>query len=183
MEQGLALDELVEDQARRRSTRRVRWASIASTAGAAWRGDVPHHRRNSPTVEALLHAGKVMFLGKLGSTAAAAEVLRREHGCGQGVWWEASATHPWRSRGAVPHHRRKSLMEAWLHAGRVIFLRKSWQVQQQPKSYDGSMVVGKEFGGRLTQPTPGAAAMLCHYRQNALTVIAGAGRETRSHQR
>ena len=30
----------------------------------------------------------------------------------------------------------------------------SWEVQQQPKSYDGSMVVGKECGGRLTQPTP-----------------------------
>ena len=29
--------------------------------------------------------------------------------------------------------------------------------KQQPKSYDGSMIVGKEFGGRLTQPTPGAA--------------------------
>ena len=29
MEQGLALDELVEDQALRRGTRRVRWASIA----------------------------------------------------------------------------------------------------------------------------------------------------------
>ena len=49
-------------------------------------------------------------------------------------------------RGAVPHHHRKSLLvESWLHAGRVIFLRKSWQVQQQPKSYDGSMVVGKSL--------------------------------------
>ena len=73
--------------------------------------------------------------------------------------------------------------EPWLHAGRVIFLG-IWEVQQQqPKSYDESMVVGKQFGGRLTQPTPGAAATLCHYRQNALTVIAGAGRVTRSHQR
>ena len=54
------------------------------------------------------------------------------------------------------------MVEAWLHAGRVMFLRKSWQVHQQPKSYDGSMVVGKECGGRLTQPTPGAAGVLCH---------------------
>ena len=132
-------------------------------------------------MEAWLHAGRVIFLGKMGSTAAAAKVLRREHGRGQGVWWEANATHPWCSRGAVPHHRRKYLMvEAWLPAGRVIFLRKSWEVQQQPKSDDGSMIVGKEFGRRLTQPTPGAAAMLCHYRQNALTVIAGVGRVTRS---
>ena len=124
------------------------------TAGAACRGAVPHHRRNSPTVEAWLHAGRVIFLGKLGSTAATAELLRREHGRGQGVWWEANATHPWRSRGAVPHHRQKSLMvEAWLHAERVTFLRKSWEVQQQPKSYAGSMIVGKESGGRLTQPT------------------------------
>ena len=130
-----------------------------------------------------MHAGRVMFVGKLRSTAAAAEILPREHGRAQGVWCEANATHSWRSMGAVPHHRRKSLMEAWLHAGRVIFLRNSWQVQQQPKSYDGSMVVGKELGGRLTQPTPGTAAMLCHYRQDALTVIAGAGRVTRSRQR
>ena len=120
-----------------------------STAGAAWRGAVPHHRRNSPTVEAWLNA-------------AAAEVLRREHGRGKGVWWEANATHPWRSRGAVPHHRLKSLVvETWLHAGRVMFLRKSCKVQQQqPKSYDGSIFVGKDCGGRLTQPTPGAAGVL-----------------------
>ena len=105
-------------------------------------------------VEAWLLAGRVIFLGKLGSTAAAADVLRREHDRGQGVWWEANATHPWGSRGAVPHHRQKSLMvEAWLHAERVTFLRKSWEVQQQPKSYAGSMIVGKESGGRLTQPT------------------------------
>ena len=32
----------------------------------------------------------------------------------------------------------------------------------QTKSYDGSMVVGKECGGRLTQPNPGAAGVLCH---------------------
>ena len=42
------------------------------------------------------------------------------------------------------------MMEAWLHTGRVIFLRNSWEVRQQPKSYDGSMIVVKEFGGRLT---------------------------------
>ena len=46
------------------------------TAGAAWRGAVPHHRRKSPTVEAWLHAGRVIFLGQLGSTAAAAKDLR-----------------------------------------------------------------------------------------------------------
>ena len=42
---------------------------------------------------------------------------------------------------------------------------------------------GQEFGGRQTQPTPGETAMLRHYRQNALTVIAGAGRMARSRQR
>ena len=182
MEQGLALDELVKDQARRRGKRRVRWASIAVHRRCSMEGCC-----TTPSSELSDGGGvverRVMFLGKLGSTAAAAEVLRREHGRGKGVWWEANATHPWRSRGAVPHHRRKSLMvEAWLHAGRVIFLRKSWEVQQQPKSYDGSMIVGKEFGGRLTQPTPGAAAMLCHYRQNALTAVAGAGRVRFSRQ-
>ena len=79
-----------------------------STAVAAWRGAVPHHRRNSPTVQAWLHAGRVMFLGKLGSTAAAAEVLRREHDRGQGVWWKANATHPWRSSDAVPLSSERS---------------------------------------------------------------------------
>ena len=54
---------------------------------------------------------------------------------------------------------------------------------EDQKCYDGSMVVGKEFGGRLTQPTPGAAAMLYHYRQNALTLIAGARRVTCFRQR
>ena len=87
--------------------------------------------------------------------------------------------------GAVPNHPRKSLMvEAWLHTRWVIFLLQSWEVQQQqPKSYDGSIIVGEEFDGRLTQPTPGAAGMLCHHHQNALTEIAGAGRVTRSRQR
>ena len=123
------------------------------TAGAARRGAVPHHLRNSPTVEPWLHAGRVIFLWKLGSTAAAAEVLRREHGRRQGMWWEANATHPWRSRGAVPHHRRKSLMvEAWLHAGRVIFLQKNWEVQQQPKSYDGTIIVGVWRKGNAAHP-------------------------------
>ena len=148
LEHGLALDELVQDQAPRRGTRRGRWASIAVHRRCSMER---YHRRNSPTVEAWLHAGRVMFLGKLGRTAAAADVLLREHGRGQGVWWGANATHPWRSWDAVPHHRRKSLMmEAWLHTGRVIFLRNSWEVRQQPKSYDGSMIVVKEFGGRLT---------------------------------
>ena len=65
-------------------------------------------------------------------------------------------------RGAVPHYRRNSpIVEAWLHAGRVISCG-SWRVQQQPLSYDGRMIVGKELVGRLTQPTPGAARMLCH---------------------
>ena len=79
------------------------------------------------------------------ASTAEAEVLQREHGRGQGVWWEANATHPWRSTDALPHHCRKSLMEEWLHAGRVMFQRKSWQVQQQPKPYDGRMVVGKSL--------------------------------------
>ena len=64
------------------------------TAGAAWKGAVPRHRRNSSTVEVWLHAGRVISLGKLVSTAAATEVLRWEHNCGQGGWWEANTTHP-----------------------------------------------------------------------------------------
>ena len=185
MEQGLALDELIEDQARRRGTKRVRWASIAVPRRCSMEGCciTPSSELSDDGSVVARREGDVPA-EKLGSTAAAAEVLRRGHGRGHGVWWEANATHPWRGRGAVPHHRRKALIvEAWLHAGRVIFVRKSREVHQQPKSYDGSMIVGKEFGRRLTQPTPGAAAMLCRYRQNALTVIAGAGRVTCSRQR
>ena len=48
-------------------------------------------------VEAWLHAGRVIFLRKLGSTSAA-EVLQQEHGRWQGVGWEATATHTWHSR-------------------------------------------------------------------------------------
>ena len=90
-----------------------------ATAGAIWRGAVPHHRRNSPTVQAWLHAGRVMFLGKLGSTAAAAEVLRREHDRGQGVWWKANATHPWRSSDAVPLSSERSDGDSWNREGDV----------------------------------------------------------------
>ena len=57
------------------------------TTDAAWRGAVPHHRRNFPMVEAWLYAGGLIFLGKLGSTATA-EVLRPTLYCGQGVWWK-----------------------------------------------------------------------------------------------
>ena len=99
LEQGLAFDELVEDQARRRGTRRVRWASIViprrcSVEGCCTTpsselsdGGVPHHRRSSLMVEARLHVDRVTFLGKLGSTAAATEALRREHG----RWWASSS--------------------------------------------------------------------------------------------
>ena len=85
---------------------------------------VAHHRRKSPIVEAWLHAGRVIFLRKLGSTAAA-EVLRRDHDRGQGVWWEVNATHPWRSRDAVSHHRRDALT---VTAGerRVTCSRQRW---------------------------------------------------------
>ena len=41
LEQGVAIDELVEDQPERECGHQ-----LAPTAGAAWRGAVPHHRRN-----------------------------------------------------------------------------------------------------------------------------------------
>ena len=56
------------------------------------------------------------------------------HHCGTLRWWRRGCTQ----RGNIP-----------AEAGKYS--------KQQPKSYDGSMIVGKEFGGRLTQPTPGAA--------------------------
>ena len=82
------------------------------TAGTA----VPHHRRNFPVVEAWLHAGRVIFQGKLGSTAAA-EVLRRELDRGQGVWWKANAIHPWRSSDAVPPSSERSAGDSWSREG------------------------------------------------------------------
>ena len=127
LEQGLALDELVGDQARRRGTRRVRWASIAVHRRCSMEGccTTPSSELSDGGGVVARREGDVPA-EKLQSTAAAAEVLRREHLRGQGLWWEANATHPWCSRGAAPHHRRKSLMvEAWLHAGRMIFPRKS----------------------------------------------------------
>ena len=110
MERVLALDELVEDQARRRSTRRVRWASIAVHRRCSMEG------RCTTLSSELSDGGGVVACrggdvpGEGGSTTVAAEVLRRQHGRGQGVGCEANATHPWRRGGAVPHHRRKSLM-------------------------------------------------------------------------
>ena len=84
---------------------------------------------------------------KLGSTAAA-KVLRREHGRGQGVWWGATATHCWRSREECCRHRRDAPAR---REGDVP--AEAGKAQQQLKSYDGSMVVGREFCGGLPQPT------------------------------
>ena len=99
LEQGLALDELVgtKNSIEREAQGESGGEQSPPAAGAAGRDAVLHHRWNSPMVKAWLHAGKVMFLRKLGSTAAAV------------------------------------------------------------KSNDGSMVVGREFRGGLPQPTTGAA--------------------------
>ena len=122
LEHGLALDELVQDQAPRRGTRRGRWASIAVHRRCSMER---YHRRNSPTVEAWLHAGKVIFLGKPGSAAAEAEVRRWEHGRGRGVWWEANATHPWCSRDASPPSSKHYNGDSWGSEGSVFPPRRS----------------------------------------------------------
>ena len=109
LEQGFAVDELVEDQLRTRGTRRVGWASIVI------------HRRCSmeecctTRLLELSDGGGVTalregdILRKLASTAAT-EVPRREYDRGQNVWWEAHANHPWRSRDTMLcHHRRNAL--------------------------------------------------------------------------
>ena len=86
-----------------------------------------HHRRTSSMETAWLHAGRVMFLQKLGSTAAAAKALRWTS-LRQGVWSGATATHHWRSKGKMLLESREGDVPA---------------VQQQPKSYDESMGCGQ----------------------------------------
>ena len=103
LEKGLALDELVEDQAQRRGTRTVRSASIAA------------HRRCS--------------------MEGCCTTLSSELCDGGGV--------AARREGDVPGEAGK------------------YSSSSRTKSYDGSMVVGKECGRRLTQPTPGVAGVLC----------------------
>ena len=73
LEQGLALDELVEMKTSMEVEAQGESGGhqSPSNAGAAWRGAVPHHRRNSPMVEAWLNAGRVIFLGKLGGSRTA----------------------------------------------------------------------------------------------------------------
>ena len=73
LEEGLALDELVEMKTSIEGEAQGEFGGHQSppTAGAAWKSAVPHHRRNSPMVEAWLHAGRVIYLRRLGSTAAA----------------------------------------------------------------------------------------------------------------
>ena len=72
LEEGLALDELVEMKTSIEGEAQGESGGHQSppTAGAAWSA-VPHLRRNSPMVEAWLQAGRVMSLRRL-STAAAA---------------------------------------------------------------------------------------------------------------
>ena len=83
LEQGLALHELVgmETSFEREVQGESGGDQSPPTADAAWRDAVPHHRRNSPIVKAWLHTGRVIFLRKLGSTAAA-EAPRWEYNCG-----------------------------------------------------------------------------------------------------
>ena len=73
MGQGFALVELVGMKTNLEGEAQGKSGGIHSlpTAGAAWRDAVLHSRRNPPMVKAWLDAGRMMFLLKLGSTAAA----------------------------------------------------------------------------------------------------------------
>ena len=117
MEQGLALDELIEDQARRRGTKRVRWASIAVPRRCSMEGCciTPSSELSDDGSVVARREGDVPA-EKLGSTAAA-EVLRRELDRGQGVWWKANAIHPWRSSDAVPPSSERSAGDSWSREG------------------------------------------------------------------
>ena len=77
---------------------------------------MPHRLRNLPMVKAWLHARTVMFLRKLRSTASA-NVRRPEHDGGEGIWWKANATHPWRSSDAVPLSSERSDGDSWSREG------------------------------------------------------------------
>ena len=164
LEQGLEVDEPVEDQPRTRGTRRVRWASIATHRRFSMEGCCATPSSEISDGGGVAARGEVIVLRKLEITAAA-EVLRREHDRGQRVWWEANATHPWRSRDAVAHHRRNALTIRGRRQDR------SWAREQQPekqqlevlrweycrgqwrsKSFGGSIAVGN--GEQI--PTAGA---------------------------
>ena len=130
LEQGLALDEPVGRPAssarHRMKTSLKREAQGESgghqsppAAGAAWRGAVPHHRRNSPMVGAWLHAGRVRFLRKLGSTAAA-EVVRREHDRRQEFGGRLTQPIPGEAgRNAVPPSSQRYNGDSWGREGGV----------------------------------------------------------------
>ena len=69
-----------------------------------------NHRRTFPMVEARLHAGRVIFLWKMGNTAAT-KVLRREHDRGQGRFVGGYRNPPLARQGQIMcHHRRNALM-------------------------------------------------------------------------
>ena len=118
-EQGFAFDELVEDQPRARGARRVQWASIAThrRCGMEWCSATPSSK--SPTVEVWRHAGRPIFVRKLGNSSAV-DVLRREHDHGQRVWWESNATHPSRSSDAVPPSSGRSSGESCSREGNAM---------------------------------------------------------------
>ena len=115
LEQDLELDELVEDQPRARGAKRVQWASIATHRRCRmdWCWATPSSK---PLTVVWRHAGRPIFVRKLGNTSAA-DVLRREHDHGQRVWWKANAIHPWRSSDAVPPSSERSAGDSWSREG------------------------------------------------------------------
>ena len=139
------------------------------TAGTA----VPHHRRNFPVVEAWLHAGRVIFQGKLGSTAAA-EVLRRELDRGQGVWWKANAIHPWRSSDAVPPSSECSDGDSCSREGNVFLPTLS---QAGTSITGGSRCGGRSLGGRTTVGAVRTGLRQgSSNRRSSLTAVSNGGR-------
>ena len=117
-EQGFAFDELVEDQPRARGAKRVQWASIATHRRCRmdWCWATPSSK---PLTVVWRHAGRPIFVRKLGNTSAA-DVLRREHDHGQRVWWESNATHPRHSIDAVPPSSGRSSGDSCSREGNVM---------------------------------------------------------------
>ena len=98
---------------------------------------------------------------KLGSTAAAAKVLRQEHDRGQGMWWEANATYPGRSRDVVPPSSERFDGDSCSREGNVFFPTLS----QAETSLSG----GRRSGRRSLGGSTTVGAVRTGLRQGAAT--------------
>ena len=111
-EQGLAVDELVEDQPRTRGTRRVRWASIAAHRRCSMEGccTTPSSEHSDGGGVAARRGGDIpgeawKYSSNRSPTTGALSWVRS--------LGKANATHPWLSSDAVPPLSERSDRDSW----------------------------------------------------------------------